>query len=84
MPLIKNDFEDVLLEDYPELAYIKGALLKVGAEVSVVSGSGGSMFGIFSDESHAQKAKSLLASKPAWEVFVVPVKSEGLLSENVG
>ena len=83
VPLIKNDFEDVLLEDYPELAYIKGVLLETGAEASLVSGSGASVFGIFSDESRAQQAKTLLAQKSAWQVFVVPVKGEGLLSENV-
>ena len=83
MPLIKNDFEDVLLEDYPDLAYIKGVLLAAGAEASLVSGSGASMFGIFSNESCAQQAKTLLAPKSAWQVFVVPVKSKGLLSENV-
>ena len=84
MPLIKNDFEDVLLEDYPELAYIKGALLTAGAEASLVSGSGASMFGIFSNESRAQQAKTLLVPKSASQVFVVPVKSEGFLSKNVG
>ena len=83
IPLIKNDFEDVLLEDYPELAYIKDALLAAGAEASLVSGSGASMFGILSNESRAQQAKTLLVPKSAWQVFVVPVKSEGLLSENV-
>ena len=82
VPLIKNDFEDVLLEDYPDLAYIKGVLLAAGAEASLVSGSGASVFGIFSDESGAQQAKALLVPKPMWEVFVVPVKSRGLLSEN--
>ena len=83
IPLIKNDFEDVLLEDYPELAYIKGALLAAGAEASLVSGSGASMFGIFSNESRAQQAKTLFVPKSAWQVFVVPVKTEGLLSENM-
>ena len=83
VPLIKNDFEDVLLEDYPELACIKDALLSAGAEASLVSGSGASIFGIFSDESRAQQAKTLLAPKLRWQVFVVPVKTEGLLSENM-
>lgn len=82
VPLIKNDFEDVLLEDYPDLAYIKGVLLAAGAEASLVSGSGASVFGVFSDESEAQQAKALLVPKPTWEVFVVPAKSQGLLSEN--
>ncbi len=79
LPLIKNDFEDVLLDDYPELAHIKTALLTVGAEAALVSGSGATIFGIFSDESKAQHARMQLADSPQWRVFVVPVKRVGLL-----
>jgi len=79
LPLIKNDFEDVLLDDYPELAHIKTALLTAGAEAALVSGSGATIFGIFSDESKAQHARRQLADSPQWRVFVVPVKRVGLL-----
>lgn len=79
VPLIKNDFEDVLLDDYPELAHIKNALLTAGAEAALVSGSGATIFGIFSDESKAQHARMQLADSPQWRVFVVPVKRVGLL-----
>ena len=77
-PLIKNDFEDVLLDDYPELVHIKTALLTAGAEAALVSGSGATVFGIFSDESKAQHAKTQLADSPQWRVFVAPVMRDGL------
>jgi len=79
-PLLKNDFEDILLDDYPELAHIKTALLTAGAEAALVSGSGATVFGIFSDESKAQYARRQLPESPQWRVYVVPVQKEGFLS----
>ncbi len=82
IPLIQNDFEDVLLEDYPELAHLKSVLLRVGAEAALVSGSGATMFGIFSHESKARLAESTLGALSQWRVFVVPVKKWGLFDES--
>jgi 4-diphosphocytidyl-2-C-methyl-D-erythritol kinase len=79
LPLIKNDFEDVLLDDYPELAHIKTALFTAGAEAALVSGSGPTVFGIFSDESKAQHARMQLADSPQWRLFVVSIKKDGVL-----
>ena len=81
IPLIKNDFEDVLLDDYPELRDLKTALLRAGAETALVSGSGATMFGVFSDEAKAQHAKSQLSGPSKWRVFVVPAQTDGLLPE---
>lgn len=80
IPLIRNDFEDVLLGDYPELASIKALLYKVGAETALLSGSGATMFGIFSDESKAQQARSQLPTSPQWNVFVAPALKNSLLA----
>ena len=79
MPLIKNDFEDVLLEDYSELAYIKEAILAAGAEASQVSGSGASVFGIFSDESIAKQAKTLFPHRSPLQTTTTTI-SPGQLS----
>lgn len=79
LPLIQNDFEDVLLEDYPELAHLKEALMQAGAEAALVSGSGATMFGIFSDESMARLAEAKLPGSSECRVFVVPVKKCGLM-----
>ncbi|MDA0737716.1 MAG: 4-(cytidine 5'-diphospho)-2-C-methyl-D-erythritol kinase [Nitrospirae bacterium] len=82
MPYIQNDFENVLLEDYPELAHLKSVLLQAGAEAALVSGSGATMFGIFSNESKARLAESTLGASSQWRVFVVPVKKCGLFDES--
>lgn len=78
IPLVQNDFEEALLDDHPELARIKEALLRAGAEAALVSGSGATVFGIFPDESKARHASTLIRS-PQWRVFVAPAKRDGLL-----
>lgn len=47
---LKNDLEPVTLEMYPKIRDIKGLLLEAGAEASLMSGSGASVFGIFGKE----------------------------------
>jgi len=82
IPRIKNDFEDVLLDDYPELRRLKEELLQAGAEAAVVSGSGATVFGVFTDATQAHRAKSRFARFPQYRAFVVPVMTEGLLPES--
>jgi 4-diphosphocytidyl-2-C-methyl-D-erythritol kinase len=42
-----NDFESVVFGLHPQLKSIKGKLLKLGARLALMSGSGSSLFGIF-------------------------------------
>ncbi len=44
---IKNDFEDSVFNDHPEIKIIKSTLYKLGAIYSSMSGSGSAVFGIF-------------------------------------
>ena len=44
---IKNDFEDSVFNDHPEIEKIKSKLYKLGAIYSSMSGSGSAIFGIF-------------------------------------
>ena len=46
----ENVMEDVVTDLYPHLLDIKGDFLDNGAEVTLISGSGASIFGIFEDE----------------------------------
>lgn len=46
----ENVMEDVITDLYPHLLDIKGDFLDNGAEVTLISGSGASIFGIFVDE----------------------------------
>lgn len=44
---IKNDFEDIIFPEQPEIKYIKEKLYKLGAVYASMSGSGSSVYGIF-------------------------------------
>jgi 4-diphosphocytidyl-2-C-methyl-D-erythritol kinase len=53
---IVNDFESVVFENYPEIKGIKERMFDSGAEFSLMTGSGSTVFGIFPDISSAQNA----------------------------
>jgi 4-diphosphocytidyl-2-C-methyl-D-erythritol kinase len=53
---IVNDFESVIFEYYPEIKDIKGKMYDLGADFSLMTGSGSTVFGIFPDVSSAQNA----------------------------
>jgi len=50
----KNDFEHIIFEEYPELKELKEELYNQGAQFALMSGTGSTIFGIFSN---LQKAK---------------------------
>lgn len=47
MKYIRNDFEPVVFDAYPETKAIQQALMQAGAFYSALSGSGSSLFGLF-------------------------------------
>jgi 4-diphosphocytidyl-2-C-methyl-D-erythritol kinase len=53
---IENDFERVVFPQYPELRDIKGALERAGSRYAALSGSGSTLFGLFSSSADAAKA----------------------------
>jgi 4-diphosphocytidyl-2-C-methyl-D-erythritol kinase len=53
---LKNDFEPLVFETYPEVKSIRDMLLEEGAEFASLSGSGSSVFAFFSDEESASIA----------------------------
>jgi len=67
-----NELENVVVESYPEIGYIKGLLLKNGALASMMSGSGSSVFGVFKDKKEAFKAKQEIEkSHKDFKIYVV-------------
>jgi 4-diphosphocytidyl-2-C-methyl-D-erythritol kinase len=48
--LIRNDFETVIFEKFPEVKKIKQILYDAGASFASMSGSGSSVYGIFRNE----------------------------------
>ena len=65
-----NDLETVTISWYPEISDIKKALLDQGALGSLMSGSGPTVFGIFSDSDRAKKAYETLSTNQIWSCFL--------------
>jgi len=61
--LLSNTLEHVLLEKYPVIRRLKNDLLEAGAEVSLVSGSGPTVFGITRSKRDAQNIMRKLRRK---------------------
>jgi len=51
-----NDFENAVIRHYPVIGTVKQQLLKNGAVMALMSGSGSTVFGLFNDENGALKA----------------------------
>jgi 4-diphosphocytidyl-2-C-methyl-D-erythritol kinase len=65
-----NDLETVTVSWYPEISDIKRALMDQGALGSLMSGSGPTVFGIYSDSDRAKKAYETLSTNQRWSCFV--------------
>jgi 4-diphosphocytidyl-2-C-methyl-D-erythritol kinase len=64
-----NDFEKVAFAAHPELAAVKKSLLRCGADLASLSGSGSAVFGMFEDLRKAKTAAQQLR-KPGHAVFL--------------
>ncbi|MCK5741514.1 MAG: 4-(cytidine 5'-diphospho)-2-C-methyl-D-erythritol kinase, partial [Chlorobi bacterium] len=56
-----NDFEEPVFDSHPELAAIKEQLYAGGAVLSLMSGSGSTIFGLFEDRTAAVAATDSLS-----------------------
>src|SRR6266849_3178415 len=63
---IKNDFEEVVFPEYPELCEGKRALERAGAEYASLSGSGSTLYGLFATRQAAVKGAARLR-KQGWK-----------------
>jgi len=59
---IENDFEQVVFPQYPALRDVKNAIKKSGAYYASLSGSGSSLYGLFSTRAAAEKAAAKLST----------------------
>jgi 4-diphosphocytidyl-2-C-methyl-D-erythritol kinase len=64
-----NDLENVTVRNHPVLDHIKTLLLENGARGALMSGSGPTVFGIFTDEESALQAEKTLGQGNRWSVF---------------
>ena len=68
---LHNDLEQVTLRDYPVVAKIRRRMLDLGAEGSLMSGSGPTVFGVFREREVARQVARAFESESGWKVFVV-------------
>jgi len=62
---IENDFEQVVFPEYPELCEGKRALVRAGAKYASLSGSGSTLYGLFTSKDAAARAAVRL-KKDGW------------------
>ncbi len=77
-PLMGNDFETVVFPQYPVLGSIKARLLEAGAESAFLSGTGATVFGVFTDQEVAGRAQRQFADQPTWMTVVAPPETAPL------
>jgi 4-diphosphocytidyl-2-C-methyl-D-erythritol kinase len=74
-----NDFEPPVFAAHAILAEIKARLIRWGAELALLSGSGATVFGLFADQEKAVKAQASLRMTPRFKVYVVETSRHGLV-----
>lgn len=68
----ENDFEAPVFAAHGKLREIKQSLRAHGAKISLLSGSGATVFGLFADEARARLALTQFVSENSMKAFVVP------------
>jgi len=66
---LHNSFERIVLETYPEVALSRESLLKAGASIVRLSGTGPTLFAPFSDLTEAHKVQKQLQTQ-GYEVYL--------------
>ena len=68
--MLENDLEKVTAASFPIINRIKKLLVEAGAEGAIMSGSGPSVFGVFTSLDQATSAKRSLISQDLGDVFI--------------
>ncbi len=68
-----NDLESVTASEHPVITSIKEQLLIHGALGALMSGSGPTVFGLFSDSHTAGRAKQAMGENTPWDAFVCDI-----------
>jgi len=66
-----NDFEAVVFEQHPGLAVLKKRLVRAGATVALMTGSGSSLFGLFPDRDAVRRAAKSLREIGSFQISLV-------------
>ena len=74
----KNDLQPIVFESYPQLIAIKNKLLKLNANLVLMSGSGSAVFGIFLSKKDVLNAKNTLQKDKKLLITLVQPISKGV------
>lgn len=66
---LQNDFEAVVFGLEPEIARAEAALIRSGARVALLAGSGAAVFGIFDGGDAQERAIQTIELEAGWRVF---------------
>ncbi len=66
-----NDLESVTMDRHSEVREAQAALMSQGAMGALMSGSGPTVFGLFTNQAQARRARKVLVQEDAWQVFQV-------------
>lgn len=69
--ILHNDLETVTVERFPLIAQVKQQLMGCGADGALMSGSGSTVFGVFTDGEAAQFAAEKMSCQDGWRAFAV-------------
>jgi 4-diphosphocytidyl-2-C-methyl-D-erythritol kinase len=67
-----NDFHDVILAAFPEIARAAAALGEAGARGTLLSGSGSCLFALFEEEDAARACAAIVDPSAYAQIFVAP------------
>jgi len=73
LPTMENDLEAVTIAKFPEVGAIKDILLQNGAARALMSGSGPTVFGLFTDQQQAHRCYALFKARFVHTYVVEPV-----------
>jgi 4-diphosphocytidyl-2-C-methyl-D-erythritol kinase len=68
---LRNDFEGVVFDAYPEIRDLKNQMLERGAEFAMMSGSGSTIYGLFGDVPAAERLSRDFVRR-GYRAFVTP------------
>jgi 4-diphosphocytidyl-2-C-methyl-D-erythritol kinase len=71
----ENDVEATVFAAHGKLREIKRTLQACGAEITLLSGSGATVFGVFADEARARQAQAQFVNENLMNVFLAPTCS---------
>jgi 4-diphosphocytidyl-2-C-methyl-D-erythritol kinase len=66
---LHNDFEPIVFHLKPEIERAKNTLLRAGARLALLAGSGSSVFGVFENQEAQERAVDALKEERGWRVF---------------